>query len=55
LIARGSLYELQTHLEIASRLGYIDSSTAASLEADIREIERMLSSLIAKLKVKLRS
>jgi four helix bundle protein len=50
-IARGSLYELQTHLEIATRLGYIpDQAAAIAIESDVREIERMLSSLITKLK-----
>jgi four helix bundle protein len=48
-IARGSLYELQTHFEIATRLAYVPDPTA-SIESDLREIERMLSSLIAKLK-----
>lgn len=50
-IARGSLYEPQTHLEIATRLGYIpDQAAAIAIESDVREIERMLSSLITKLK-----
>ncbi|RBP45279.1 four helix bundle protein [Roseimicrobium gellanilyticum] len=56
LIARGSLYELQTHMEIARRLGYLtDLDNADSVDARILEVERMLSSLIAKLKSKPRS
>ena len=47
-IARGSLYETSTQLEIAKRLGYIsDYKKANSL---ILEIRRMLIGMIAKLK-----
>jgi len=49
-IARGSLYELQTHLEIARRLGYVDKSSSEKTESAAGEIERMLSSLIAKVR-----
>ena len=48
-IAMGSLYELQTQVEIARNLGYLDRSEAERLYALCREIERMLSSLIRKL------
>ena len=47
-IARGSLYETETQLEIARRLGYLpDISNALNLISDIR---RMLISLIIKLR-----
>jgi len=47
-IARGSLYETETQLEIARRLGYIDDlSQTTELTSSIR---RMLSSLIRKLR-----
>lgn len=50
LIARGSLYELQTHLEIAKRLGYSTDNAVDTIESAAREIERMLSSLITKIR-----
>ena len=47
-IARGSLYETETQLEIARRLGYLpDISNALNLISDIR---RMLIALITKLR-----
>ena len=47
-IARGSLFETETQLEVARRLGYItDLSSAVTLTNSIR---RMLSSLITKLR-----
>jgi len=49
-IAAGSLFELQTQLEIARNLGYMEAAPFDELVNDAREIERMLSSLIAKLK-----
>ena len=48
-IAAGSLYELQTQVEISRNLGYLDRSETERLYALCREIERMLSSLIRKL------
>ena len=46
-MARGSLYETMTQLEIAKRQGYIDDySPAANLSVSIR---KMLNSMIAKL------
>lgn len=46
-MARGSLYETMTQLEIAKRQGYIDNySPAANLSVSIR---KMLNSMIAKL------
>ena len=46
----GSLFELQTQLEIAKNLEYISEQTYRLLFDGSREIERLLSSLIAKLK-----
>ena len=48
-IATGSLYELQTQLEIATNLNYLDRDRFDKLYESSREIERMLSSLIKKL------
>ena len=48
-IATGSLYELQTQLEISTNLNYLDKDSFAKLYESSREIERMLSSLIRKL------
>ena len=47
-IARGSLYETETQLEIAKELGYIDDlSDILSLTSEIR---RMLISIMSKLR-----
>jgi len=48
-MAIGSLYELQTQLEIAKNLHYIKETTYQDLYGGSREIERMLSSLISKI------
>ena len=47
-VARGSLYELQTQLEICTNLKFLDESAVAGMIEKSREIERMLSSLVAK-------
>lgn len=47
-IAIGSLYELQTQLEICLNLGYLSNDTFEKIYEQSREIERMLSSLIKK-------
>ena len=47
-IARGSLYETETQLEIAKRLGYVDDLSEVS--GLISEIARMLISIISKLR-----
>jgi len=48
-IASGSLYELQTQLEISVNLGYLNKGESERLIELSGEIERMLSSLIRKL------
>ena len=45
-ISRGSLYELQTLLEISLNIKYISKEIFATLIELCREIERMLNSLI---------
>ena len=49
-IAMGSLCEYQTQLEIANNLGFITGEEYKGIYSFTREIERMLSSLIRKLK-----
>jgi len=49
-IAMGSVYELQTQLEIARNLEYVTTELFNKNYESTRELERMLSSLIAKLK-----
>ena len=48
-IANGSLFELQTQLEIARNLEFFSEETFSELFELSREIERMLSSLIRKI------
>ncbi|MBI4791467.1 MAG: four helix bundle protein [Deltaproteobacteria bacterium] len=48
-IARGSLFELQTLLEISRNLSYIDTECFQKLIGTDNEIERMLTALIKKL------
>ena len=49
-IAIGSLFEVQTQLQIAQNLEYFKNNEFENLFESSREIERMLSSLITKLK-----
>jgi len=49
-IASGSLYELQTQMEISANLEYLKKDDFERLYEMTREIERMLSSLIRRLK-----
>jgi four helix bundle protein len=51
-IARGSLAEAETHLLIATRLGYLDPNHLIPLRADLERIGRMLSVLTTKLKLR---
>ncbi len=48
-IARGSLFEAQTQLEIAHRLEYVSSPALEPLNALSIELEKMLNSMISKL------
>jgi len=50
-IARGSLYEFQTQLEICLRLDFISNRGFGDICEKSREIEKMLNSLISKVKV----
>ena len=49
-IASGSLYEFQTQLEIGFRLGYISKEKNEEINSLSFEVEKMLSSLISKVK-----
>ena len=51
-IACGSLYELQTQLEISANLKYMDRENSESIFTLLNEIERMLNSMIRKLSTK---
>lgn len=48
-IARGSLYEMQTQLEIAINLGFIDVNQLEEIKNLSIEVEKMLNTLIKKL------
>lgn len=49
-IAMGSLFELQTQLEIAYNIGYLHQENYITLYQDTRELEAMMASLTKKLK-----
>ena len=51
-IACGSLYELQTQLEISVNLKYMARENSESIFTLLNEIERMLNSMIKKLSTK---
>ena len=51
-IATGSLYELQTQMEISMNLNYLNKEKFDKLYELSREIERMISSLIRKISAK---
>jgi four helix bundle protein len=48
--ARGSLYELETQLELSQSFGYAEEETCKRLLADCAEIGRMLNGLISNLR-----
>ena len=48
-IARGSLFEAETQLELARDFGYLPDPTFQSLLSLCNEIERMLNAIITKL------
>lgn len=49
-IARGSLYEVETHLEVAMRLGYVHQEQTQESADAIQQIGRLLTGLIKSLK-----
>ena len=49
-IALGSAYELETQVELALRLDYVDNDSANKLATQLTEVGRMLNSLINKIK-----
>ena len=49
-IARGSLWELETQIEICLRIGYIDQTLATNIYNLIAEISKMLNALSNSLK-----
>ncbi len=51
-IARGSLSEVDTFVEVAVRLGYIDKEIFTSVEAKMTRIDKMLAGLIQFLRKK---
>lgn len=50
--ARGSLYEVETHMVIARNLGYVAGGNAESICAKFDEVERLLAGLIRALAVR---
>jgi len=49
-VARGSLSELDTHLEISGQLGYLDQTTLRKLLEAVDEVERILNGLARSLR-----
>ena len=49
-ISISSLFEMQTQLEIAKNINYINETDFNNIYEDSREIERMLTSFIKKIK-----
>jgi four helix bundle protein len=49
-VARGSLAELETHLELVRRIGLISAKETAAAERLAEEVGRMLSTLLRRLK-----
>ncbi|HEX8650552.1 MAG TPA: four helix bundle protein [Pyrinomonadaceae bacterium] len=47
--ARGSLLEVDTHMELALRLGYIDKQQHAAIHEKIDEVGRLLNGLLRSL------
>src|SRR5262245_35337049 len=54
-IARGSLSELETHLELASRFGFVDESKCADVMELAARVQRILAGLRKAVKAKIRS
>jgi len=51
-IASGSLRELETHLQIAQRLGYLSEVRLKPLLASIDEVARMIYAMLSKIRAK---
>ena len=51
-ISRGSLYEIETQLEICERLNYIDKTKTNKAKSIIVEISKMLNALAVSLETK---
>jgi four helix bundle protein len=49
-IASGSLAELETHLEIGRRLGYVETASLEEAQLLTTEVGRMLSTLLRRLR-----
>lgn len=47
--ARGSLYELETHLLVANNLGYLPANETSGLIAQIHEVGKLLNGLLKSL------
>ena len=54
-MGRGSLYELCTHLEIASRIGRLEKPVFDALQSDLNTLARQLNGLISSLRKRLAS
>jgi len=54
-VARGSLSELDTEIEIALRLGYLDKRGYDGLADILDEVDRMLSGLMRSKRTEVRS
>lgn len=48
-ISMGSLFELQTELEVSHNLGFLEQNLFNEIYEDTREVERMISSFISTL------
>ena len=44
--SRGSLMELDTHLEVACRVGYLSQAQLKSIQNDLNEVGRLLNGLM---------
>jgi len=51
-IARGSLSEVDTYIEIARRLGYIEKGSLAMVEQKMIDVDKIITGLIRSLKKK---
>ena len=49
-ISLGSLYELQTQVEICSRLNYLSNEHYTDIQQKAFELEKMINSMISKIK-----